>query len=452
MVKTEKINFLCTECGYDAPKWLGKCPSCGAWGTFKEFKVSNSKQKHGIPDASGSVPVLLKDITSEDKTRITSGISEMDRVLGGGLLKGMTVLIGGDPGIGKSTLMLKYLSDMQQKRHKSLYVSGEESLHQIKHRAERISADEGSVTVFCENDLKAVTGWITSNGPEIVVIDSIQTIYAQSEDSSPGSIGQIRSVSSELITLAKKNNFCLFLIGHVTKDGFIAGPKMIEHMVDAVLYFEGDRYHRFRILRTVKNRFGSTNEIGMFEMSAEGLVEVKNPSQYFLNDGVAGNAGTSITASLEGTRPILIEIQALVTESKFGNPQRNCVGYDIKKLSKILAVLDKAIGLHISNHDVFVNITGGEKMNDPGSDISVAVSLVSSMRNIVIPPKCVFCGEVGLNGEIRAVSGIETRINECLKLGFEKIFVPKSNFRSKVKFPKNVIYVSDIQELISHII
>jgi DNA repair protein RadA/Sms len=452
MAKNDKTNFLCTECGYDAPKWLGKCPSCGAWGSFKEFKVSNSKQKQGISAEGNNSPVLLKDITSEDKTRITSDISEMDRVLGGGLLKGMTVLIGGDPGIGKSTLMLKYLSDMQQKGHSSLYVSGEESPHQIKHRAERIFADEGSLSVFCENDLKTITDWINSNKPGIVVIDSIQTIYAPGEDSSPGSIGQIRSVSSELITLAKKNNFCLFLIGHVTKDGFIAGPKMIEHMVDAVLYFEGDRYHRFRILRTVKNRFGSTNEIGMFEMSAEGLVEVKNPSQYFLNDDIGGNAGTSITASLEGTRPILIEIQALVTESKFGNPQRNCVGYDIKRLSKILAVLDKVIGLQISGQDVFLNITGGEKMNDPGSDISVTVSLVSSMRNIVIPPKYVFCGEVGLNGEIRAISGIETRINECLKLGFEKIFVPKSNFRSNFKFPKSVIYVSDIRELISHIV
>jgi DNA repair protein RadA/Sms len=452
MAKNDKVNFVCTECGYDAPKWLGKCPSCGAWGSFKEFKVSNSKQKSGISTAESSEPVLLKDIVSENNTRITSDISEMDRVLGGGLLKGMTVLIGGDPGIGKSTLMLKYLSDMQQKDYRSLYVSGEESPHQIKHRAERIQADEGSLSIFCENDLKSITDWIKTNKPEIVVIDSIQTIYAPDEDTSPGSIGQIRSVSSELISLAKKNNFCLFLIGHVTKDGFIAGPKMIEHMVDAVLYFEGDRYHRFRILRTVKNRFGSTNEIGMFEMSAEGLVEVKNPSQYFLNEDIAGNTGTSITASIEGTRPFLIEIQALVTDSKFGNPQRNCVGYDIKRLSKILAVLDKIIGLHISNQDVFLNITGGEKMSDPGADISVAVSLVSSMRNIVIPAKYVFCGELGLNGEIRAVSGIETRINECIKLGFEKIFVPKSNFRTKVKFPKNVIYVSDLQELISFVI
>jgi DNA repair protein RadA/Sms len=452
MAKNDKVNFVCSECGYDAPKWLGKCPSCGAWGSFKEFKITGPKNKNNISDALKSAPVLLKDINSEEKSRITSLIPEMDRVLGGGLLKGMTVLIGGDPGIGKSTLMLKYLSGMQFAGYRTLYVSGEESPHQIRHRAERIAADEDSLPVFCENDLSAVTGWIKENNPDIVVIDSIQTLYSSDDESSPGSVGQVRSVSSELITLAKKQDFCLFLIGHVTKDGFIAGPKMIEHMVDAVLYFEGDRYHRFRILRTVKNRFGSTNEIGMFEMGAEGLEEVKNPSQYFLNTDPAGNPGTSVTASIEGTRPFLIEIQALVTESKFGNPQRNCAGFDIKRLSKILAVIDKIIGLHISGQDVFLNVTGGEKLTDPGADMSVAVSLVSSMRNIVIPHKFVFCGEIGLNGEVRAVSGIEARIAECVKLGFEKIFVPKPNQRTKTTFHKNVICVSDLQELLSHIV
>jgi len=454
MAKVDKTNFLCTECGYDTPKWLGKCPSCGAWGTLKEFKTgsSNSKSHSRISAAENSEPLLLKDIVSENKIRIMSGISEMDRVLGGGFLKGMTVLIGGDPGIGKSTLMLKYSSDMQAKGYKSLYVSGEESPHQIKHRAERIDANDGALSVFCENNLNIISEWITKNSPDIVVIDSIQTIYAPEDDSSPGSIGQIRTVSAGLITLAKKSNFCLFLIGHVTKDGFIAGPKMIEHMVDAVLYFEGDRYHRFRILRTVKNRFGSTNEIGMFEMCNEGLIEVKNPSQYFLNDDITGNSGTSITASLEGTRPLLIEIQALVSDSNFGNPQRNCVGFDIKRLSKIVAVLDKKMGFHISNQDIFLNVTGGGKLTDPGADMSVAISLISSFRDIKIPPKSVFCGEIGLNGEIRAVSGLEMRINECVKLGFDSIYAPKANSADAKKFAKKAIFVSDLNELISMII
>ncbi|MBU4485400.1 MAG: DNA repair protein RadA [Candidatus Delongbacteria bacterium] len=448
MAKTDKTNFLCTECGYDAPKWLGKCPSCGIWGSFKEFKVSKSSARKKI-SCDNNQPEVLKNIKSDDNIRTASGICELDRVLGGGYLKGMTILIGGDPGIGKSTLMLKYLANMQKNGRKSIYVSGEESPHQIKHRAERINANEDMLYIFCENNLKNITDWVEKNIPEIVVIDSIQTIFNPDEESSPGSAGQLRAVSSELIMLAKKMNFCLFLIGHVTKDGFIAGPKMIEHMVDTVLYFEGDRYHRFRILRTVKNRFGSTNEIGMFEMDNNGLVEVKNPSQYFLNEDTLGNSGTSITASLEGTRPLLIEIQALVTDSNFGNPQRNCVGYDIKRLSKILAVLDKKMGFHISNQDIFLNITGGGKLTDPGADLSVAIALISSFKDIKIPLKSVFCGEVGLNGEIRAVSGIEMRINECVKLGFKYIYAPKANYADFKKISKNGIFVSDLNELVS---
>ncbi|HXK49912.1 MAG TPA: DNA repair protein RadA [Clostridiales bacterium] len=421
MAKNSKTNFLCSECGYDAPKWLGKCPACGTWGSFKEFRES---RQGGSPVYSGPAaePVSLRDISTKESKRYLSGITELDRVLGGGCLSGMAVLIGGDPGIGKSTLMLKYISNMQSGGLKTLYVSGEESPNQIKSRADRIGADSGDVCIFCENDIRTVTDWIEKNRPDVVVIDSVQTVCDPSDDSSPGSPGQVRSSASRIITAAKKLGFCLFIIGHVTKEGFIAGPKMIEHMVDAVLYFEGDRFHGFRILRTVKNRFGSTNEIGLFEMRPEGLTEVTNPSSYFLNEKTLTAPGASIAATLEGTRPLLIEIQALVTSPSFGNPQRNCVGFDIKRLSKIIAVLDKKIGLNIAGQDVFLNVTGGARLTDPGADVSVAVSLISSFRNFTVPPKSVFFGEVGLNGEIRPVSGSESRISESKKLGFSGIY------------------------------
>ncbi len=437
MAKNEKNSFMCSECGYDAPKWLGKCPSCGVWGSFKEFR----KSKKDMPSQIGndtSKPVFLKDIISEATERLISGITELDRVLGGGCLRGMASLIGGDPGIGKSTLMLKYLSNLQSRGLKTLYVSGEESPHQIRNRAERIGASSGDMNIFCENDIRNIITWIDENRPDVVVIDSVQTVCDPSDDTSPGSPGQVRSSASRIITAAKKLDFCLFIIGHVTKEGFIAGPKMIEHMVDAVLYFEGDRFHGFRILRTVKNRFGSTNEIGLFEMRPEGLIEVTNPSSYFLNEKTLGTPGASIAATMEGTRPLLIEIQALVTSPSFGNPQRNCVGFDLKRLNKIIAVLDKKIGLSISGQDVFLNVTGGAKLTDPGADVSVAVSLISSFRNFSIPLRSVFFGEIGLNGEIRPVSGSDSRISESIKLGFEKIYSPSS--------------VNDLTELISMIL
>ena len=447
----DKTKFVCTDCGYDTIKWLGKCPSCQAWGTLKEFKESKIKNAPTtlIQD---NKPIQLKDIKVDKLERIHTNISELDRVMGGGILSGMVSLIGGDPGIGKSTLMLQLATNLNGNNISTLYVSGEESLHQIKHRSKRIESDNDSFYIFCENNLEKISTWIEDNKPDVVIIDSIQTVYDPSTESTPGSVGQIRSVAARLVMLAKQLNISFFLVGHVTKDGAIAGPKIIEHMVDTVLYFEGDRYHRFRILRTIKNRFGSTNEIGMFEMRKEGLIEVTNPSQYFLNDESTQNTGTSITASMEGTRPFLIEIQALVSDSNFGNPQRNCVGFDIKRLSKILAVLDKKIGMHISNQDVFLNVTGGGKLNDPGADMSVAMSLISSFRNIVIPKKSIFCGEVGLNGEIRAVSGIEQRINESVKLGFENIFIPKANKNETKKFSKQVTYVSDLNELLSYIV
>ena len=437
MAKNSKTNFLCSECGYDAPKWLGKCPACGTWGSFKEFRESKQGSSPVFTGPSAD-PVSLKDISTKESKRYLSGITELDRVLGGGCLRGMAALIGGDPGIGKSTLMLKYISNMQSEGLKTLYVSGEESPNQIKSRADRIGADSGDVCIFCENDIRTVTDWIEKNRPDVVVIDSVQTVCDPSDDSSPGSPGQVRSSASRIITAAKKLGFCLFIIGHVTKEGFIAGPKMIEHMVDAVLYFEGDRFHGFRILRTVKNRFGSTNEIGLFEMRPEGLTEVTNPSSYFLNEKTLTAPGASIAATLEGTRPLLIEIQALVTSPSFGNPQRNCVGFEIKRLSKIIAVLDKKIGLNIAGQDVFLNVTGGARLTDPGADVSVAVSLISSFRNFTVPPKSVFFGEVGLNGEIRPVSGSESRISESKKLGFSSIYSSEN--------------AADLAELISLII
>ena len=450
MSKKQKVHFVCTSCGYENPVWSGKCRSCGEWGTLKEFKESITKSKSFQKISAPCEPLLLSNIKTSEPDRRVSGISEFDRVLGGGSMPGMTVLIGGDPGIGKSTLMLKYCSMMSKTGLNALYVSGEESSGQIKQRAERTDSLSDTMKIFCENDLALICEAIEKEHFDLIVLDSVQTVFDPDTEASPGSSGQIKNTASVLIMLAKQKSFRLFLIGHVTKDGAIAGPKMIEHMVDTVLYFEGDSYHRFRILRTVKNRFGPSGETGIFEMENSGLAEVKDPSMYFINAKDISEPGTAVTVSLEGTRPMLLEIQALTAPPAFGTPQRNCVGYDIKKLGKIIAVLDRILGFRVSSGDVFLNITGGVRLDDPAADMSVAVSLISSVTTKSLPAGSVFCGEIGLNGEIRAVSGIGPRVKECIRLGFDKIFIPESNYKDgSFTKSKKIVPVSDLTGLIS---
>ncbi len=449
MSKKQKIHFVCSSCGYESPAWSGKCHSCGEWGSLKEFKEASVRP--GLQrTTSGSVPLTFSNIKASGLVRTVSGINEFDRVLGGGSMPGMTVLIGGDPGIGKSTLMLKYCSMMSKTGLNTLYVSGEESSGQIKQRAERTDSLSDSMKIFCENDLPSICAAVEKEHFDLIVLDSVQTVFDPSAEAAPGSPGQIKNTASVMIMLAKKMSFRLFLIGHVTKDGAIAGPKMIEHMVDTVLYFEGDSYHRFRILRTVKNRFGPSGETGIFEMENSGLVEVKDPSMYFINTKELSEPGTSVSVTMEGTRPMLLEIQALTAPPAFGTPQRNCVGYDIKKLGKIIAVLDRILGFKISSGDVFLNVTGGVRIDDPAADMSVAVSLISSVSSKPLPAGSVFCGEIGLNGEIRAVSGIGARVKECVKLGFDKIYVPEANLKDG-NFPqsKKIVPVSKLTGLIS---
>ena len=456
----DKVKFVCSECGYDTIKWMGKCPSCGSWNTLTEFRESkNSISKNmaaGLGLSYDNKPVKMADIKATSNDKLLSGIGEFDRVIGGGIVEGMIALIGGDPGIGKSTIMLQLAGKVAAKGKKVLYVSGEESLNQIKLRAVRLQCDNENFLVYAETDVLKVKDCIIKEKPELVIIDSIQTVYSPEIDSAPGSVSQLRESASMLGVLAKKENIPVFLIGHVTKDGNIAGPKLIEHMVDTVLYFEGDRYYHYRILRTVKNRFGSTNEIGIFEMKNEGLLEVPNPSEFFLNPNMTGEessgiSGSSVTASIEGSRPFLIEVQALVSQSNYGNPQRNCVGYDPKRLSKILAVLEKRVGLHFGMQDVFLNITGGSKLNDPAADLSIAASLFSSFSNIELSGRSVFIGEIGLGGEIRTISGIESRISEAQKLGFSNIFIPKSSKVSRSKFKIKIIRISSVEQLFDYL-
>jgi len=476
----EKVKYLCTECGYDTLKWMGKCPSCNSWGTMKEFKESSNKIKKSISEISNAaskgissinrglenIPSKMSEIEFSATERIDTGIEEFNRVLGGGVVNGMVILIGGDPGIGKSTLMLQLagnLTNPKMKEPKSvLYVTGEESLSQIKMRANRLNYGENErFKVFAETDMNMVKDFIiqednedgSSNKPDVIIIDSIQTVFLPEVESAPGTVTQLREVTSLLVLLAKKLNIPIFLVGHVTKEGSIAGPRIIEHMVDTVLYFEGDRYHFYRILRTVKNRFGSTNEIGIFEMKNTGLMEVKNPSEYFLNSETSFQSGSSITASIEGSRPFLVEVQALVTSSNFGNPQRNFVGYDGKRLNKILAVMEKRNGIFFGNMDVFLNITGGGKLTDPAADLAVCISLYSSVKNITLSQKSVFVGEIGLGGEVRNVSNLEFRLKEAEKLGYEKIYINKnSKSYDRKKFKKiRIIEIETVDQLFEEI-
>ncbi len=443
-----KIQFVCQSCGWSSSRWLGKCPECGQWNSFVEESVREDRYA-GMTESTDVLakPILLNQIDVLDTPRIPSGISELDRVLGGGLIAGSVVLIGGDPGIGKSSLLLQACQSYGGRETPVLYVSGEESAQQIKLRAQRLRVDARQLYFFPEVNLDVILEKIQSLKPCVVVIDSIQTIYKIDIPSAPGSVSQIRESSTQLMFLAKRLQIAMVLIGHVTKDGVIAGPRVLEHLVDAVLYFEGEAQHTFRILRTIKNRFGSTNEIGIFEMKTDGLLPVENPSEVFLSQSDPHAAGTVVVCTIEGSRPLLVEIQALVCRTTYGVAQRTTSGFDTRRLNLLLAVLEKRKGLPLNQLDVFVNIAGGLKIEEPAIDLAVVMAILSSFNDHPIPPKTVVLGEVGLGGEIRSVPQIEKRVGECEKLGFQQVFYPRGNSKdlSQIHTIK-MIEVGNLQE------
>ena len=440
-IKTKTV-YLCSLCGDDHPKWNGQCPSCNEWGTLGEFKVSKDRK---IISQKSEKPIDLKSAYNTPQLeRFLTKINEIDRVLGGGILPGSIILLGGNPGIGKSTLALQLLSKLKKI---SLYVSAEESKDQVAIRADRLLIDSSHVHISSENNIDYILDQCVQLKPSLLIIDSIQTIYNDRLDALPGSVSQIRECGQQLLQFAKQNNTSILIIGHVTKEGTIAGPKMLEHMVDTVLYLEGDDRQDHRILRSDKNRFGNTHEVGIFQMEVNGLTEVSNPSELFLSERQNKAPGSSIFPSVEGTRPILLEVQALVADSNFSTSQRNINGIDFKRLSMILAVLEKRLGLHLSKKDVFVNIVGGLKIEDPAIDLAVIGAIASSYKEKILNQAMAVFGEVGLGGEIRSVTKVENRINEAQSLGFSQIIIPKSNFdRLKRDSKSNVIGVSNVGE------
>ena len=423
--------FFCNNCGYESSKWMGQCPACHEWNTMVEETVSKSSTKAKqsgslVHSAANNKPTRLSGITLTKEDRINTGIEELDRVLGGGIVDGSLVLVGGDPGIGKSTLLLQVCRNLSKKDVSVLYISGEESLKQIKMRAERIGDFGESLSLFCETNPGIVEDTIRKEKPKVVVIDSIQTMFSEDVSSAPGSVSQVRETTGLLLQLAKSLSVAIFIVGHVTKEGTVAGPRVLEHMVDTVLYFEGDRHASYRILRGVKNRFGSTNEIGVFEMRGEGLVEVKNPSEYMLSGRPEDSSGSVVVCALEGTRPILIELQALVCRTSFGIPRRQATGTDYNRVNLLMAVLEKRVGLKLGECDAYVNVAGGMKLNEPAIDLGIVLAIVSSFKNVSIPQDVIAFGEVGLSGEVRSVSNPEIRVAESYKLGFKTCILPKS--------------------------
>lgn len=429
MAKGKKTIYFCQNCGHEAGKWLGQCPACKEWNTFVEEKVTVSKSV-GVRDYQELNVVPLSQVKTEAEERIGTKMEELDRVLGGGIVPGSLILVGGDPGIGKSTLLLQVCQNLTQEKRKVLYISGEESLRQIKLRAQRMGEFTDNLLLLCETNLELIKGVIEREKPEVVVIDSIQTMYSEEVGSAPGSVSQVREATNTLMQLAKGLNITIFIVGHVTKEGTVAGPRVLEHMVDTVLYFEGDRHASYRILRGVKNRFGSTNEIGVFEMRQNGLTEVKNPSEFMLNGRLEDSSGSVVACSMEGTRPILLEIQALVCESNFGMPRRTAAGTDYNRVNLLMAVLEKRIGYRLSNYDAYVNIAGGIKINEPALDLGIVMAIVSSYKNHPVEEGTIIFGEVGLNGEVRAVSMPEQRVAEAKKLGFAKCIMPTVSVES----------------------
>lgn len=428
MAKGKTTIFFCQQCGYESSKWMGQCPGCKEWNSFVEELVDKKSTTSSakIKKTMQEVKVLpLSAISAADEDRTTSGMDELDRVLGGGIVKGSLVLVGGDPGIGKSTLLLQVCKNLSDMNRSVLYVSGEESLQQIKIRSNRIGEFKDGLQLLCETNLDIIKEVIQNKKPEFVIIDSIQTMYNEEVGSAPGSVSQVRESTGILMQIAKGLGITIFIVGHVTKEGVVAGPRVLEHMVDMVLYFEGDRHESYRILRGVKNRFGSTNEIGVFEMRNEGLVEVENPSEYMLSGKPKGASGSVVACSMEGTRPILLEIQALVCHSFFNNPRRTATGTDYNRVNLLMAVLEKRLGMQLSDCDAYINIAGGIRMNEPAIDLGIVLAIISSKKDITIDDKTICFGEVGLSGEVRGVSMAEQRVQEAAKLGFTTCILPQ---------------------------
>jgi DNA repair protein RadA/Sms len=452
MKKQQKTAFFCQNCGYESPKWVGKCPGCGEWNRFAEEPTKATDSRVPPEYQLNEKPRPIDAVEADEKARLKTGLEEMDRVLGGGIVAGSAILVGGDPGIGKSTLLLQVLHRLASGGKKVLYVTGEESASQIRMRADRIGASSKNIYVLVEVALENILKYIKEVGPAVVVIDSIQTVYCSLLTSAPGSVGQVREASERLIIFAKKTGIPVFLVGHVTKDGSIAGPKVLEHMVDTVLYFEGDSGHSYRIIRGIKNRFGPTNEIGVFEMRDRGLVEVSNPSEYFLTERPEGMAGSVVVASIEGTRPILVEVQALVVSTSFGMPRRTAIGVDVNRVSLLVAVLDKIGGLHLGNHDIFLNVAGGVRLSEPAADLGVVAAIASSFLDRPIDPKTVVFGEVGLTGEVRGINQMEIRVREAARMGFTRCVLPRTQLRGLDKAGAiELVRVGHLKELLAEI-
>ena len=448
-------GYFCSACGYESAKWLGQCPACHEWNTMVEAPAVRMKPVSGAAGRTGGgvlKPVVLDEIDAAREERFASGFGELDRVLGGGTVPGSLTLIGGDPGIGKSTLLLQVFRNFAESGKNVIYVSGEESLRQIRLRADRIGSFNHRIRFLSETNLDRIREILEREKPDAAVIDSIQTMFSEETSAAPGSVAQVRECTNVLLQIAKGMGITIFLVGHVTKEGQVAGPRVLEHMVDTVLYFEGDKNASYRILRAVKNRFGSTNEIGVFEMTEEGLREVPNPSEYMLEGRPVGASGAVAACSMEGTRPILLEVQALVTESAFGIPRRTAAGFDYNRVNLLLAVLGKRCGIGLSNFDAYVNVAGGIRMNEPAMDLAVVTAVISSLRDRPVPEKTVVFGEVGLSGEVRAVSMTENRVKEAAKLGFTRCIMPRAGL-SRIRVPDGIecIGVSTVREAVREV-
>lgn len=453
MAKVKSV-FVCQECGYESPKWMGKCPGCGSWNTLVEEIEYKDKSKERALDLKSSKPLNIDEIELTDEERYTTSMDEMNRVLGGGIVKGSLILVGGDPGIGKSTLLLQVSKNLSQDNKLVLYASGEESAKQIKIRAQRLGVRTDKLYILPENNLSIIEKYTSELKPDILIVDSIQTVYRSELQSAPGSVSQVREATASLMSIAKSLNIATFIVGHVTKEGSIAGPRVLEHMVDTVLYFEGERHHTYRILRAVKNRFGSTNEIGIFEMKNKGLEEVTNPSEMLLSGRPENASGSCVVCSMEGTRPVLVEIQALISPTNFGMPRRMATGFDYNRMVLLMAVLEKRVGMQLQASDAYINVAGGLRVDEPACDLGILCAVASSFRDIPIDSKTILTGEVGLTGEIRGVNFVERRIMEAQKLGFSKCIIPSENLKGLEDIGSGIeiIGVSNIHEALEEIL